>query len=632
MSGWNKIVILLTSLCIFTFTHLQGADATTTSSRLAGNDRYLTAIAASQNGWPQGASTAVLTTGENYPDALCAAPLAGKYNAPLLLVNSSGISAETASELKRLNTKKVYIVGGTGIIPKSVESQLALAGIASVRLAGQDRYDTALEVAKAVGTSNGIFVTPGESFADSLSAAPVAAGQGMPILLVPRDDLTQNEKNFLAKAKLKRTVIVGGESEISKTVQNRLPMSERIDGANAYDRNVALLKSFEDTLDRDTIYVATGENFPDALSAAALARKNKNGLLLVQDNTIPPSVQNYLATRLIGHMEIFGGAGVILPATEYNLTSLTARVVQLTEMTVRVKEKQTYDLPKTVSVKTNSGNWTEAPVTWNLASVSTEKAGKYIYSGTITGYYGDVRLTLIVEPIPSKVDAITAEVVQGGSYTLPDEVKVMMSDGSFRTFPVTWLTNPSVSILSKIGTYTFQGTVEGTKLQTSLKLIVSEDSAIAFKDSNLEWRVRYVLGRQSYSQPVYRRDVLSLTSLDVSGCGISDLTGLEAFTNLTSLDLSNNYLDEGKLTPIQKLTNLQSLNLAYNNLGKIDSLKNVNSLTSLNIRYNHISDFSPLKAFIRLDTLYLTGNASQDYSPTRVYYNQLTNKDFTLEF
>ncbi|MEA4902195.1 cell wall-binding repeat-containing protein [Desulfitobacterium sp.] len=632
MSGLNKIAILLTSLCIFGFTHLQGASAETISSRLAGNDRYQTAIAASQCGWPQGASTAVLTTGENYPDALSAAPLAAKYKAPILLVNSSGMGAETASELKRLNTKKVYIIGGTGVIPKSVESQLRLAGISAVRLAGQDRYDTALEVAKTVGTSKGVFVTSGESFADSLSAAPIAAGQGMPILLVPRDGLTPNEKNFIAKAKLKRIVIVGSENEVSATVQNQLPGSERIDGENAYDRNVALLKSFEDTLNRDKIYVATGENFPDALSASALAQRNMNGVLLIQGNTIPTSVQDYLGSRIIGHIEIMGGEGVILPATEYNLAGMTARVVQLEEMTVRVQEKQTYDLPKTVSVKTNNGNWTEAPVTWDLASVSTEKAGTYTYSGTISGYSGEVKLCLIVEPILNKVETITAEVIQGSTYTLPDKVKVMLSDESYKMLPVKWTTNPSVSNLSKIGTYTFQGTVEGTKLTANLKLIVSEDSAIKFNDKALEWCVKDALGRQSSTQPVYRSDVLSITSLDASGHSIRNLTGLEAFTNLISLDLSQNrYLKGADLAPLQKLTNLQSLNLAYNDLEKIDSLKNITSLSSLDISNNRISDFSPLKGLTQLTSLYLIGNSSEDYSSTRLYYNQLAQKDFILD-
>lgn len=630
MSRWNKIAIFITTLCISALTLVQGVYASTMTSRLAGDDRYLTAIAVSQRGWPTGADTVVLTTGENYPDALSAAPLAGKYNAPLLLVGPSGLRPETSSELKRLNTKKVYIVGGTGVIPDSVQSQLSLMGISSVRLAGQDRYDTALAVAKEVGTSQGIFVTSGLGFADALSVAPIAAGKGMPILLVPGDDLTPNEKSFLSKLKSKKTIIVGGDAEIPMNIRNQFLSAERIDGADAYARNVALLQYFGDTLNRTTTYVATGEDFPDALSAAALAQKDKNALVLVKGNQIPSSAQTYLAAKVIGQITVFGGEGVISSDTEYTLTALPALISAATNLTVTVQEKQAYNLPKTVTIKTSLGNWEEVPVTWNLANVSTQKAGTYYFSGMVSGYSDPVGLTLIVEPLPSKADTLTAEVIQGRIYSLPPTLKVTMSDSSIRDYSVSWSTSPTMSILSKVGTYTFQGTVDGTKLKASLTLKVSEDVAIKFNDSNLEWAVKFAVGKQTSNQPVYRSEVLKLTSLDAKGRGIRDLTGLEAFTNLTDLELGNNYLIGAKLAPLQKLTNLKSLSLEFNKLEQITSLKGLASLTYVNVSYNGIKDLSPLRGLTRLNTLYLVGNYTQDYSSTRLYYDQLTQKDFTL--
>lgn len=631
MSRWSKITIFIFTFCLLTLTWVQGANATTTSSRLAGDDRYLTAIAVSQYGWPNGAATVVLTTGEDYPDALSAAPLAGKYNAPLLLVGSSGLSPETLSELKRLNAKKAYLVGGIGVIPKSVESQLFLNGISTVRLAGNDRYDTALAVANAVGTSQGIFVTSGQEFADALSVAPIASGKGMPILLAPSDDLTSNEKKFLAKSKLKKTVIVGGEAEVPMSIQNQLPAPARVDGADAYERNVALLKYFGDSINLATTYVATGEDFPDALSAAALAQKDKNALVLIKGDQIPDSTRTYLADKIVSQIQIFGGEGVIPPTTESALTALPALILNVTNLTVTVQEKQTFNLPKMVTIQTAQGDWQEIPVNWDLASVSTQKAGTYTYSGTVSGYSGKVQLTLNVVPLPSVADALTAEVIQGSSYSLPNTVMVTMSDNSIKEYPVTWMTSPTLSVLSKVGTYTFQGTVDGTSLKATFTLNVSEDAAIIFKDSNLVWAIKYMLGKQSSAQPIYRSDVLGITSLDAKGSGISDLTGMEAFTNLTSLNLGNNYLKGANLAPLQKLTNLKSLNLSYNSLEQITSLKNLTSLNSLDIGYNSILDLTPLKSLTRLNTLYLRGNSSLDYSSTRLYYNQLTQKDFLID-
>lgn len=631
MLRWNKIAVLMTSLCIFTLTLVQGADAAALSTRLAGDDRYQTTIAASRSGWPMGSDTVVITTGENYPDALSAAPLAGKYNAPLLLVGPSGVSPEIANELKRLKAKNVHIVGGTGVISTEVEKQLSAMGMTIKRFSGPDRYDTALAVAKEVGTGQGIFVTSGLEFADTLAVAPIAAAKGMPILLVPGDDLTTNEKSFLAKLKSARTVIVGGETEIPISIQNQLPSPERIDGADVYERNAALLQYFKDSIDQSSTYVATGEDFPDALSAAALAQKGKNGLVLVKGNQIPAPVETYLTSKVIRQITVFGGEGVISPETEYTLTTLPALVAIVKNITVNIQEKQSYTLPKTVTIKTSQGNWEEVPVTWNLSTVSTQKAGTYFYSGTIGGYNGTVELELNVEALPSKADTLSAEVLQGSAYSLPGSVTVTMSDQSTKELPVIWSTNPTVSILNKVGTYTFQGTVEGTSLKTSLTLKVSEDAAIAFKDSNLEWAVKFTLGKQSSTQPVYRSDVLGITSLDLKGYGLRDITGLEAFTNLTSLDLRNNFLTGTKLAPLQKLTNLKTLSLGFNNLEQMTSLKSLISLTSLDISYNVIKDLSPLKGFSRLNTLYLKGNTSQDYSSTRQFYNQLTEKDFFLE-
>ena len=192
--------------------------ASTNSDRLMGNDRYLTAIAISQKSYPNGTDTAIITTGENFPDALSAAPLAQKYNAPILLTEFNNLNSDTSTELKRLKVKKVYIIGGTGVISEDIDKQLYLMGISVLRLAGQDRYETALMVANEVGIKKGIFVVSGLDFPDALSAAPIAAAKGMPIILVPSDDLTPLQKIFLSKNTIPNTYILNDNSEISDKI------------------------------------------------------------------------------------------------------------------------------------------------------------------------------------------------------------------------------------------------------------------------------------------------------------------------------------------------------------------------------------------------------------------------------
>ncbi len=606
------------------------ADAETITTRLFGADRYLTAIEVSKDGWPSGADTVILTTGENYPDALSAAPLAGKYDAPILLVGSKGLSSETLNEVKRLKAKKAYIVGGTGVIPASVESQLSANKISVTRIAGKDRYDTSMAVARSVGMSKGIFITSGHSFADSLSVAPIAAAEGMPIVTVPNDDLTASQQSYFAKAKQVRTIIVGSKGEIPDKIRGRFSSAESIEGADPYARNIALLQSFGENLNQSTIFVATGQTYPDALSAGAYAQKEKNPVILIQGNTIPSSLERYFSTNAVSELKILGGEGVISANTASRLASLTPMLAEVKSLFITVQENQAYELPKTVEAKTDKGNWVQVPVDWNLDNVSTKEAGTYYYSGKVNGFAGAVDLTLTVGPAATTADSLTAEIILGNNYSLPGWVTVTYSDKSTKELPVKWSSNPTISNLNKVGSYTFQGEVEGTDLKTSFNLKVSEDKAIVFKNSNFEWAVRVAVGKRDTPQPIYLSDVLKLTHMDAKGYGVSDLTGLETFTNLTSLDLSSNLLEGGMLSPLQNLKNLKSLNLEFNKLEQISSLQNLTQLTYLKVNHNQIKDLSPIRNLTRLKALYIKGNETVDFSPARTYYHQLNEKDFSL--
>jgi len=99
------------------------SDAMTLTNRISGEDRYQTAVAISQKGW-QTAEYAVLARGDSFADALCAGPLALKYNGPILLTEPDSLNQNTLAELKRLNVKHLIIVGGTGAVSQNDENAL----------------------------------------------------------------------------------------------------------------------------------------------------------------------------------------------------------------------------------------------------------------------------------------------------------------------------------------------------------------------------------------------------------------------------------------------------------------------------------------------------------------------------
>ncbi len=609
------------------------ANAATSVHRIEGHDRYQTAIAASQSGWPDGANDAILAYGENFPDALSAGPLAHKYSAPILLTGSSYLNSDTATELKRLKVKNVYIIGGDAVVSKVVEQQLFVMNIKVVRFAGLDRYETALNVAREVGVGLGVFVTTGLDFPDALSVGPIAAAKGMPIILVPPDDLTPLQKSFLKENEIPASYILKGNSELSDNVVHQFPNYEVIGGADPYERNINLIKRFMSSVDFETIYIATGENFPDALTASAIAQKGQNAIVLLKGNTIPYPVLSFIQSKVISKLNILGGKSIISDSTGATLGKSPAQIVAVTNISDSVDENQKYEPPKTVTVTKTNGLKEEVPVIWSLSSVYTLRSGVYQFEGQIKNYSGYVNLSLTVKPIVLKLDSITEEIIQGDYFSFPSKVDATMSDGSIREFPVTWAS--SIISLNKVGTYTFQGTVQGLTQKGSLTLKVSEDAMISFLDQNLKAVVGDRVGKD-LDETIYKSDVIDLTKLDASGSEITDLTGLEYFTNLKTLYLGNNELV--KLTALTKLTNLRTLKLNNSELKDLTAIKGLTSLTYLDISENYIKDFGPLKNFIRLTTLYLEDNVpltptpdyTPDYSPVRLYYKNLDSKDFSL--
>lgn len=626
-----SIFLLLSMLILCQGTSVS---ASTSSNRLMGNDRYLTAIATSQKGWPNGADTAILTTGENFPDALSAAPLAQKYNAPILLTEYDNLTNDTLTELKRLKVKKVYILGGTGVISENIDNQLSSMGITPVRMAGQDRYETAMLVAKEVGVKQGIFVVSGLNFPDALSAAPIAAAKGMPIILVPANDLTAMQKDFFSKNKIPNTYIINGNNEISENIIQQLPGCEVISGSNAYERNVNLINRFVDDLDLSNIYIATGRNFPDALAASALAQKGNNPIVLLDGDSIPSPLNTFLTNNAVSKMNILGGYSVIAYQTEKNLQALPAQIASIADISATIQDRQNYILPKTVDAVLTNGLTSKVWVTWTLSSVDTSQTGLYYYKGTVNGYNNQVNLTLTVTSASTntiKVENPSAEIVLGSSYDFPTTVEVRTNNNYPQNLPVSW--NGKITMPNKAGTYTFKGSIDGISQTATLTLKVSTDAKVTIKDPNLENVIRNRCGNYDLANPLYKSDVLKIEYLDANSRNISDLSGIDSLTNLKFLNLgSNTSLTNSKLGSLTRLTNLKTLLLNnINNITDVGVLRSMSKLEVLDLRYDAVKDFTPLKTLTNLNQLYLKYNTSKDYRPLAPIYDNLITKDFTLD-
>jgi putative cell wall-binding protein len=142
--------------------------------RLAGSDRFATAEAVASWQFPNGSEVVYVATGMGYHDALLAGPAAVRHEAPLLLVTRDTVPIATRRALEAADPSRIVLVGGSGVVSTSVETELA-AYATVVRLGGTTLAKTAAMVgADAPGSR--AFIATKEAYADGLALVPHSAG------------------------------------------------------------------------------------------------------------------------------------------------------------------------------------------------------------------------------------------------------------------------------------------------------------------------------------------------------------------------------------------------------------------------------------------------------------------------
>ncbi len=340
----KKFISICCSLAIvlsFTTFRPPSVQAETTESvtdRIYGNTLYDTAVEISKDGWDK-APVAVLATGKNFPDALTGTVLARSVNGPLLLTESSHLTPAVAEELKRLGTQEVFLLGGTVALTDTVAKSLEALGIEPKRLFGWDQYGTAAAIAKeATPKSTEAFLVNGERFPDALSISSYAAAQGIPVLLTRSDSLPKETAEALTQLGVTKVTLIGGKAVIKDTIEEQLAklpnpvtVTARYAGHDQYDTNIAVLNQLP--FETSKVFVATGENFPDALAGAALAAKSNAPILLIPHLQLGAATTAYLnQKRTSGSaFTIFGGWGVI----NYKLESIIRTGVALPRISLQ---------------------------------------------------------------------------------------------------------------------------------------------------------------------------------------------------------------------------------------------------------------------------------------------------------
>ena len=293
---------------------------TTPVKRIGGTDRYATGRQVSQAQWQAGqAKAVVLARGDQAPDALAGVPLAAHVHGPLLLTSPTALDPATRAEIDRVTGgpqthKPIYILGGESAVSSTTEDALRTAGYTVTRYGGSSRFDTALKIAAAFGTTQHVIVATGRDFPDALAAGPLGAAEGAPIVLSDNTSLDPATKAFVTQhpfidpvgGQALRAVLLNAGG---KTVNGGLAGADRYATGAAVAQAVAGVTGHVPT----SVGIASGSAFPDALTGGAYAANAAEPLLL----TAPDSLSATTASLLSGWasqftaVTVFGGQAAI---------------------------------------------------------------------------------------------------------------------------------------------------------------------------------------------------------------------------------------------------------------------------------------------------------------------------------
>lgn len=297
--------------------------SSTVIKSIEGSSYTDTSIKISQQGWTT-SDTAIIASSEDFPDALGGTELGIDKDCPIFFATKNSIEDTVLAELKRLGVKNVYILGGTGVIGDNAEKTLQDLGYNVERLAGEDRYSTAVAIGQEIvnnGNVSTVFLSNAYGFADALSCSTFTKQQNAVVLLTDKDSIPPATMEAIKKWNIASVIAFGGTGVISDNVLNQLRAeninASRLSGQDRYDTSETVIRSFGS--DQDKLTLITGKDYHDALVAAPYAAKLKQPVMLMDDGADGVAKQFVLNKELL----VIGKSFLTPPADEITENSLT---------------------------------------------------------------------------------------------------------------------------------------------------------------------------------------------------------------------------------------------------------------------------------------------------------------------
>ncbi|WP_343118189.1 cell wall-binding repeat-containing protein [Romboutsia sp. MSSM.1001216sp_RTP31141st1_F12_RTP31141_220114] len=288
---------------------------------IVGSDRYNTANKISDK-WTR-ADNVVIANSDSIVDAMTASPFAHAKNAPVLLSSKSSLTPETKASIARLQAKTVYLIGGENSLDKNLEKEIRDMGVNVVRIAGKDRFETSLKIAKEVDNLSDVsqvaIVNGQKGLPDAISISSPAAMNNMPIILSNNAGDIPQGKDFIKTEDLSKAYVIGGngtvseklKTEVSDLIKNK-PV-DRLGGKDRLETNTIILNEFYKSGALNNLFVVKDGakrdiDLIDSLSVSSLAAKEKSPIMIVGDN-LTPEQTTFVKKKTFDKLTRVGGNG-----------------------------------------------------------------------------------------------------------------------------------------------------------------------------------------------------------------------------------------------------------------------------------------------------------------------------------
>ncbi len=202
----------------------------------------------------------------------------------------------------------------------------------SFRSFGGDRYDTSVLMSQEFASSEYVVLATGRSFPDALAGVPLAYALNAPILLVESDSIPPEVMDEIERLGATKAYVLGGDAAVGEGVVDQLEGAgfasgniTRLWGRTRYETARAIAEELMEVLgggDVEKVFIATGENFPDALAASGVAAAAGCPILLVKQGDLTTAAQQAIDVLGADEVVIVGGEAAVGPAVIADLGAI----------------------------------------------------------------------------------------------------------------------------------------------------------------------------------------------------------------------------------------------------------------------------------------------------------------------